>query len=46
MLLHVHKFWPRCAQFVFNTYHGWSTLVLKGTSLSKEGVTQGDPLSM
>ena len=46
MLLHVRKLWPRCACFVFNTYCGWSVLVMRGMSdfiLSKEGVMQGDP---
>ena len=49
MLLNVHKFWPRCTCFVFNTYRGWSVLVLRGHSeffFSREGITQGDPLSM
>jgi len=49
MLLHARLLWPRCARFLFNTYRGWSLLVLKGSSTylySKEGVTQGDPLSM
>ena len=49
MLLHVHQLWPCCAHFVFNTYRGWPVLVMRGMSdfiLSKEGVTQGDPLSM
>ena len=49
MLLHVRKLLPRCARFVFNTYRGWPVLVMRGMSdyiLSKEGVTQGDPLSM
>jgi len=49
MLLHVLKLWPRCAQSVFNTYRGWSMLVLKGASdylFSKDGVTYEDPLSM
>ena len=51
MLLHVHKLWPHCARFVFNTYHGWPVLVIMmcGMSeyiMSKEGVTQGDPFSM
>ena len=48
MLLHVRRLWP-CARFVFNTYRGWPVLVMRGMSdfiLSKEGVTQGDPLSM
>ena len=49
MLLHARVLWPRCARFLFNTYRGWSVLVLKGSSTflySKEGVTQGDPLSI
>ena len=35
--------------FSIATYHGWSTLIVQGTSdclYSKEGVTQGDPLLM
>ena len=49
MLLHSHVLWPCCAQFLFNTYRGWSVLIVRGSSTflySKEGVTQGDPLSM
>ena len=41
--------WPRCSQYLFNTYRGWAPLVLKGSGSmlhSKEGITQGDPLSM
>ena len=36
-------------RFLFNTYRGYAALFLQGSSdylLSKEGVTQGDPLSM
>ena len=49
MLLQVRVLWLCCARFIFNTYHGWSVSVLRGSSdylYSKEGVTQGDPLSM
>ena len=41
--------WPRCSRFLFNTRHGYSMLLLKGSEhilYSKEGVTQGKPLSM
>ena len=49
MLLHAHVLWPRCSSFLSNTYRGWSVLVLRDSFYflySKEGVTQGDPLSM
>ena len=49
MLLHVRILWSRCSRFLFNTYCGWSKLIVRGTSdclYSKKGVTQGDPLSM
>ena len=41
--------WPSCSAFIFNTYRGWSPLIVtdfKEYLYSKEGVTQGDPLSM
>ena len=41
--------WHRCSLFLFSPYQGWATLVLQGTDnflFSREGVTQGDPLSM
>ena len=41
--------WPRCSKFIFNTYRGWALLVVadgKSIVFSREGVTQGDPLSM
>ena len=49
MTLHACVLWPHCARSLFNTYRGWSVLVLKGCSesvYSKEVVTQGDLLSM
>ena len=49
LLLHARTLWPRCCRYLFNTYCGWSVLVLWGSSdflSSKEGITQGDPLSM
>ena len=49
MLLHACVPWPHYARYLFNTYQGWSMLIVRGTSeclFSKEGVTQGDPLSM
>ena len=42
-------YWPRCCRFLFNTYRGFSSLWISGASdplYSREGVTQGDPLSM
>ena len=42
VLLHARVLWPRCYCFLFNTYRGWSVLVLRGSSdflYSKEGVT-------
>ena len=41
--------WPQASRVLFNTYRGQSFMVMAGSSefiLSKEGVTQGDPLSM
>jgi hypothetical protein len=52
MLWTVRHEWPSGARFTFNCYKHWATLVIRsndgtGTFLySKEGVTQGDPLSM
>ena len=53
MLWAVRHEWPSGAQFNFNCYCHWATLVVRdigdgsGHFLhSKEGVTQGDPLSM
>ena len=41
--------WFRCSCFLFNTYQGHAKLFVHGSDqflLSKEGVTEGDPLSM
>ena len=44
--------WPAGARFAFNYYNHWAQLLLRQpgellvTILSREGVTQGDPLSM
>ena len=41
--------WPRYSRYLFNTYRGYVSLLLQDgikSLLSKEGVTQGDPLSM
>ena len=53
MLCAVRHEWPGGAQFTFNCYCHWDTLVVRDTANksghflhSKEGVTQGDPLAM
>ena len=41
--------WPSCSSFLFNTHKGYAFLLLKSSNemlLSREGVTQGNPLSM
>ena len=41
--------WPHCSRFLFITYHGYASLLLHDESkglLSREGITQGSPLSM
>ena len=41
--------WSRCSRYVFNAYRGCAFLFVCGSNLkllSKEGVTQGDPLAM
>ena len=48
-LLNARVLWPRCSRFLFNTYRGYSSLWINGSSdplFSREGITQGDPLSM
>ena len=42
-------YWPRCSRFLFNIYRGFSSLWVNESTeplYSKEGVTQGDPISM
>ena len=52
MLWTVWHRWPAGARFAFNCYKHWTQLLLRQlgelpvTILSREGVTQGDPLSM
>eukprot|EP00957_Ditylum_brightwellii_P074597 5668379-Ditylum_brightwellii.AAC.1 len=49
MLWEVRHLWAAGSRFAFNTYRHWWKLVLRGQDeliLSKEGMTQGDPLSM
>ena len=53
MLWAVQHQWPSGAQFTFNCYRHWATLVVRDTGdgsgpfvYIKEGVTQGDLLSM
>ena len=49
LLWNVHVLWPCCSRFVFNTYQGWETLVIRSSDenlYSMEGITQGDPLPM
>ena len=52
MLWTVRHLWPAGAIFAFNCYKHWAQLLLRQpgelpvTILSREGVTQGDPLFM
>ena len=48
-LYHARHLWPAAAKYLFNTYKGWAPLYLadsKTQFFSKEGTTQGDPMSM
>ena len=52
MMLTVRHRWPAGARFAFNRYRNWAQLLLRQlgdptvTILSREGVTEGEPLSM
>ena len=52
MLWTVRHRWPEGTRFAFNCYRHWAQLLLRQPGnvtvilLSREGVTQGDPLSM
>ena len=49
MLLHARVLCNQYSRFLFNTYCGWSVLVLRVSFdflYSKEGITQGDTLSI
>ena len=53
MLWTVRHVWPSGARFVFNCYKQWATLIVRDPAsrtprllLSREGVRQGDPVSM
>ena len=52
MLWTMRHRWPSGARFAFNCYKHWTQLILRQpgdfpvTILSREVVTQGDPLSM
>eukprot|EP00980_Cylindrotheca_fusiformis_P020650 scaffold7701_cov62-Cylindrotheca_fusiformis.AAC.1 len=52
MLWNVRHEWPSGARFVFNSYKRWASLGIRSPNggfqvlSSREGVTQGDPLSM
>ena len=48
-LWNAQALWPNCSHFLFNMYRSYAFLLLKSCNemlLSREGVTQGDPLSM
>ena len=44
LLWNVRVLWPHCSRFVFNTYQGWATLVVRNSDVnlfSMEGITRG-----
>ena len=48
-LWHARHLWPQAARYLYNTYKGWAPLIVAGDKkplYSREGTTQGDPLSM
>jgi hypothetical protein len=48
-LMNARVQWPRCSRYLFNTYRGHSVLKVQNAIEllhSREGVTQGDPVSM
>ena len=49
LLWNTRILWPRASWFIFNTYRGWSPLIMKNCNTvlySQEGIVQGDPMSM
>ena len=49
LIWNIHVLWPGASRFVFNTYRGWSPLIVRGSAVtifSRKGVVQDDPLSM
>eukprot|EP00957_Ditylum_brightwellii_P087700 6678508-Ditylum_brightwellii.AAC.1 len=49
MLWHVQHYWLSGCRYAFNIYRYWKVSVLRGCKLvilSKEGVTQGDPMAI
>ena len=49
--MHPRVLWPHCSHFLFNShrYQGFAVLFIAHSKvflLSREGVTQGDPLAM
>ena len=49
LILNICVLWPRASRYVFNTYRGSSSLIVRDSKsiiFSCEGVIQGDPPSM